>query len=145
MTHTIFSQHFKDMIWIFTALQVLAFVTGKLSTADISNCLLYGILACMCHSYCGGLVNVHVKTTISLVSVQAKIKWRIPAYCFILFSIHNLHQALSRWQTLQFKRCTKLDGFNSDSLTSIITTRWRSTNLSVPLTYDLWYLLMKPN
>ena len=49
------------MIGIFTSLQVRAFVSGKLSTADISNCLLYGILACMCHSYCGGLVNVHVK------------------------------------------------------------------------------------
>ena len=32
--HTIFSQYFKDMIGIFTALQVHAFGAGKLLTAD---------------------------------------------------------------------------------------------------------------
>ena len=37
-----------------------------------ANCLLYGVLACMCHSYCGGLVNIPVKRAKALILAQAQ-------------------------------------------------------------------------
>ena len=39
---------------------------------EIANCLLYGVLVCMCHSYCGGLVNIPVKKAKALILAQAQ-------------------------------------------------------------------------
>ena len=112
---------------------------------QIANCLIYGILACMCHSYCGGIVNVHLREQYPSYWYKQKINDEYLHIVFTLFSIQYLHKPSSRLQTLQFIRCSILDGSSSESSTCIITTRWRNTYLSVPLTYDLWYLLVKPN
>ena len=65
------------MIGISTALQVHASGAGKLQLQpQIANCLLYGDLACMCHSYCGGLVNIPVKRAKALILAQAQNQWQ---------------------------------------------------------------------
>ena len=59
------------MIGIFTALQVRASGQGHYQP-QIANCLLYGVLACTCHSYCSGLVNIPVKRAKALILAQAQ-------------------------------------------------------------------------
>ena len=39
---------------------------------QIANCLLYGVVACMCHSFCGGLVNIPVNRAKALILAQAQ-------------------------------------------------------------------------
>ena len=99
----------------------------------------------MCNSCCGGLVNIPVKRAKALILAQAQNKWQKQAYCLILFSIQDLHHTSSRWQ--------KPYNFNVvASLMVLAQTVWpvwllqgeRNTNLSMPLRYDLWYLLVEP-
>ena len=52
---------------------------------QIANCLLYGVLAYMCHSCCGGLVNIPVKRAKAIILAQAQNQWQKHAYCLILF------------------------------------------------------------
>ena len=85
--------------------------------------LLYGVLTCMGHSYCSGLVNFHVKETKVLALAQTQSTWEKYKYCFKLLSIHNLHQASFRWQTLQFEVCRKLDVSSLNGSACMITTR----------------------
>ena len=77
--------------------------------SQIANCSLCGVLACMNHSYCGGLVNIPVKRAKVLnILAQAQNQWQKQAYCWTLFSIQDLHLASSRWQPYDFNDVASL-------------------------------------
>ena len=60
---------------------------------QIANCLLYSVWACMCHSCCGGLVNIPVKRAKPLILAQAQNQWQKHEY-FLYYFLYRIYTRL---------------------------------------------------